>query len=214
MLTSLKKESLRKTFHLTAEISYILVYSFLRYFWNEQAAFLGLTFILLILLEIEYARLEVKLQMPKFFFLFIRRKEYNNVASSLFIATATIIAFASFNYAIAMLALLFAVFGDITSAIVGIKFGKHKIFRSKTLEGFLAGFAINLLVGFLILPAYPIVFISMATVASVVELLTNKLDDNLTVPIFSGFTGQMLIYILGIQILEFPYPFEWLFNFF
>ena len=34
----------------------------------------------------------------------------------------------------------------------------------------------------------------MAIVASFVEVITNKLDDNLTVPLFAGFVGQMIVY--------------------
>ena len=106
--------------------------------------------------------------------------------------------------------MLLTVFGDLASAIVGIKFGKHKIFRKKSLEGFLAGFLINLLVGFLILPAYPIIYVMMAVVASVVELLTGKLDDNLTVPLFAGFTGHLMALAIGVNLAVFPGPLAWL----
>lgn len=208
----LKKEILRKLFHLM-EVPLLLAYSVIRYVWSERVAISVLTAMLLILLEIEYVRLEVRPKIPQMLNLF-RRKEQNNVTGTVFFITGTIIAFAVFDYAIAMLALLLTVFGDLASALAGIKWGRHKIFHSKTLEGFFAGLVMNLAVGYLFMPGFPVVFIAMALVASFVELLTNKLDDNLTVPLFAGFTGQMIVYILGIHILEFPEPLGWLFAFF
>lgn len=209
---SLKKEILRKLFHLM-EVPLLLAYSFIRYFWSEQAAIMILTAMLLILLEVEYVRLEMKPKIPQMLNV-LRRREHNNVTGTVFFIIGTIIAFAVFEYGVAMLALLLTVFGDLASALVGIKWGKHKIFRNKTLEGFLAGLAANLLVGFLFMPELPLVFVSMAGVASFVELTTNKLDDNLTVPLFAGFTGQMIVYALGVQLMDFPGPLGWIFTFF
>jgi dolichol kinase len=144
----------------------------------------------------------------------LRDRERNNIAGSIFFIISTIIAFSVFDYQIALLALLMTVFGDLVSALVGIKFGKHKIFRKKTLEGFTAGFLMNMLVGWLFIPEQIVVFVLMAFVASLVELFTGKLDDNLTVPLFAGFVGQMLVYVLGIQLASFPGPMSWLFQMF
>jgi dolichol kinase len=166
----------------------------------------------LVLMEMEYIRLEVKPKLPNHLNIF-REREKNNVTGSIFFIAATIITFAVFDYTIAILALMLTVFGDLASALVGIKFGKHKIFHKKSFEGFLAGLAMNLVVGLLILPSYPAIFISMALVASIVELMTGKLDDNLTVPLFAGFTGQIIAYTLGAQLNVFPVTFEWIFSF-
>ena len=208
----LKNEIIRKLFHLM-EIPLLLGYSVIRYVWSEQVAIFVLTAMLLILLEVEYVRLEMKPKIPQMLAL-LRRKERNNVTGTVFFIIGTIIAFAVFDYGIAMLALLLTVFGDLFSALIGIKWGKHKIFRNKTAEGFAGGFAVNLLVGLLFLPQFPLIFIPMAFVASFVELITNKLDDNLTVPLFAGFTGQMIVYALGIQLMEFPEPLGWIFTLF
>lgn len=195
------------------EVPLLLGYSVIRYMWSGQVAILALTALLLILLEIEYMRLEVWPKIPQLM-PFMRRREQNNITGTVFFIIATIIAFAVFDFGIALLALLLTVFGDLASALVGTKWGKTRLSGSKTLEGFLAGFAMNLLVGFLFFPQFPVVFFSMAVVASVVELMTNKLDDNLTVPLFAGFTGQMIVYVMGIHLLDFPWPLAWLFAFF
>lgn len=208
----LQKELLRKFVHLL-EIPVLVGYSVARYFWGESAAIIVLTALLLILLEIEYVRLEVRPKLPAMLNVF-RRHEKNNVASTVFFVAATVICVSAFDYRIAMLALLMTVFGDLVSALVGMEFGKTSLFRKKTLEGFLAGLAANVAVGVLVLPDHPEVFLSMAVAASIVELITNKLDDNLTVPLFAGFTGQMLIYILALPSPAFPEPFGWLFSLF
>ena len=212
MTPSLKKEILRKLFHLM-EIPVLLVYSYIHFVWDGRVAILALTALFLILLEVEYVRLEVRPKLPAIMSLF-RPRERNNVTGTVFFIAATIIVFSAFDYSIAMLALLLTVFGDLVSALVGIKYGKHKLFKKKTWEGFLAGLAMNLLVGWLFLPEFPLVFIPMALVASFVELITNKLDDNLTVPLFSGFTGQMIVYLFVLNLPPFPGPLAWIFQLF
>lgn len=197
-------------FHLM-EVPVLLVYALTRFFWSEKIAILALTGLFLLLMEIEYIRLEVKPKIPNAFNVF-RAKERDNVAGSIFFVAATIMAFSVFDYSIALVALLLTVFGDLAAALVGIKFGKIKIFRDKSLEGFLAGLVMNLVVGFLIMPDFPALYITMAFVASTVELLTGKLDDNLTVPLFAGFTGQIVAFMTRVDLSAFPGPMQWFFN--
>lgn len=201
---SLRKEILRKLVHLL-EVPVLIGYTLVRHFFDEKLATLVVTGVLLVLLEIEYIRLEYKPKLPEFFDVF-RYHERNNVAGTIFFTAATIIVFAAFDYPIAVTALMLTVFGDLASALVGIKFGTITLYKDKTLQGLLAGFAMNCLVGYLFLPAYPVIFLPMAAVASLVELLTGKLDDNLTVPLFSAFTGQMIVFLLHAPLTTFPGP--------
>jgi len=210
MSKSLRKEILRKMFHLM-EVPVLLIYAFTRYFWSEKVATLVLTGLFLLLMEIEYIRLETKIRIPDSFNVF-RAKEKDSVASSIFFVAATIMVFSVFDFSIAFTALMLTVFGDLASALVGIKFGKTKIFHQKTLEGFLAGLVMNLLVGFLLMPDYPALYITMAFVASAVELLTGKLDDNLTVPLFAAFTGQIVAFMTQANLSAFPGPLQWIFT--
>ncbi|MGL5830724.1 MAG: diacylglycerol/polyprenol kinase family protein [Candidatus Altimarinota bacterium] len=198
------KELLRKMVHLL-ELPVLLVYTIIRYYYGPQFGILVLTALLIILLEIEYVRLEYKWKLPEEINI-LRRHEKDNLAGNIFFIVATIICFAAFDYQIALLALLLTVFGDLMSALVGLKFGKTKIYRKKSLEGTIAGMSTNLLVGYLLLPEQPEVFIPMAVTASLVEVFTGKLDDNLTVPLAAGFIGQILIYFFSVQLTTFPGP--------
>jgi dolichol kinase len=201
---SLFKEALRKLFHLM-EVPVLIGYTLVRTYFSERLATLMITVLFLILLEIEYVRLEYNPKLPEILNVF-RIREQDNVTGTIFFIAATIIVFAAFDYPIAVTALVLTVFGDLAAALIGIKFGKKCIFKEKTLEGTLAGFATNCLVGYLFLPAYPVIYLSMAFVASLVELLTGKLDDNLTVPLFAAFTGQLMAYFLHAPLTTFPGP--------
>lgn len=65
------------------------------------------------------------------------------------------------------------------STIFGIRFGKHRIWKKKTLEGFLGGFIITALLMMLITAPFYAVLISL--VAGLVELFS-PVDDNLIIP--------------------------------
>lgn len=200
----LRKEILRKFVHLL-ELPVLLGYTLLASFYGIKVAILAVTALLIILLEIEYIRLEYKLKLPAVIDI-LRRREKDNIAGSIFFVASTIICFAAFDYAIALMALLLTVFGDLAAAIIGIKFGRTKIFHKKTLEGFIAGLIINVLIGYIVMPGEWQIFLPMALTASLVELWTGKLDDNLTVPLAAGFAGQMLIFVWQTGLPTFPGP--------
>jgi len=90
---------------------------------------------------------------------------------------------------ISIATLFFLVFGDAGSGIIGTRYGKREIFKGKTLEGFLGGFLFNLIIGFIIYPFLNIsllLLITGALVASTVEILPLKVNDNLSVGIITA----------------------------
>lgn len=203
-------EMLRKAVHLTS-LLIVVGYTILLNYFSARTTILIMTALLLILLEVEHFRLEHRSSMVSFFDKLFRRKEKDNVSGAVFLVVSCIICFSAFEYWIANLALFMAVFGDMFSALFGRAFGKTKIFRNKTVVGTLAGLFANLGVGFLILPQYSLVIIPMAFMASFVELITNKLDDNLTVPLFAGFIGQMIVYYTDLTLPPIDFTFLGLF---
>ncbi|HOJ95651.1 MAG TPA: hypothetical protein PK024_02255 [Methanospirillum sp.] len=68
---------------------------------------------------------------------------------------------------------------DSFSTIFGIRFGKHRIWKNKTFEGFLGGVIITMALLSLIAP--PLYSILISLVAGFVELLS-PVDDNLIIP--------------------------------
>jgi|SRR3989338_60364 len=160
----------------------------------KQVALLFLVALLILFLILEYLRLELNWKMP-FFSQFIRAKEQNRMYGVVYFLSATIISLAVFHPKIALTALLMTTFGDMAAALIGKKYGATLIYRNKTWAGFLAELVTNLAVGFLILDNIYII-LGMAFVATIVETLVDELDDNLLIPIFSGFAGQIVLFSL------------------
>jgi len=160
----------------------------------KQVALLFLVGVLVLFLILEYFRLELGWKML-FFSQFIRSKEQHRMFGVVYFLAATIISLAVFNHKIALAALLMTTFGDMVAALAGKKYGTTLIYRNKTWAGFLGELTTNLIVGFLILSNIYVI-IGMAFVATIVETLVDELDDNLLIPLFSGFVGQIILFSL------------------
>ncbi|MEA3342668.1 MAG: SEC59/DGK1/VTE5 family protein [archaeon] len=202
---SFSTEILRKMIHLNA-IYIVLIYEF----FGKGIALLVLTIALIIALEIEYFRIEWGKKIPLVQVLF-RQKEEKTLGGHVFLGIGAIVVISVFSKDVALLAILMTLVGDAAAAIFGRIYGKHFIpgLKNKAIEGVFAEFAADILIGIIYLtlfignitPMYWIILIIMSFVATMMETLCSKLDDNLLVPVFSGFAGQALIFILPVLIM-------------
>jgi len=183
----------RKAIHITILII-LLAYNSIQNNYSKQLGLLFIVALLVVLLIIEYLRLELGVRMP-LLLLFIRPKEEHRLTGSVYFLVATIIALGVFDFRIALAALFMTTFGDLTASLVGKTLGKSLIYRSKTWAGFFAEFIVNLIVGFIVLNNIYVI-IGMAIVATFSEILVEEIDDNLVIPLFSGFVGQLIRFIL------------------
>ena len=186
-----------KIIHFTILIVLVLFFTIKKQ-TGQQIALLFLVGILIIFLILEYLRLELNFKLP-FFHQFIRPKEQYRVFGVIFFLTSTIIALAVFDVPIALAALLMTTFGDVSATIAGKKYGTTILFRNKTVTGFVAELITNLIVAIIISLVFLIniyILIIMAFVATITETLVDELDDNLIVPIVSGFIGQILLFLI------------------
>lgn len=115
---------------------------------------------------------------------------------------ATLLTILIFPKVVAISAILTLAIADPLSAIIGIKYGKHRIVPNKSLEGSAAFFSACFLCIFVVfslaqvggtmasLFAYSVI---SAFLCSCVEMLPLRIDDNLTIPIFTSTT----LWILG-----------------
>ncbi len=111
---------------------------------------------------------------------------------SIFTTTTFLISFLMtillFRKDIAITAMLFSIFGDAASAIVGIH-GKKKIL-DKSIEGSLAFFVTCLAIGSVLaltkIRLDPAVFILGAFSATIIELVPLPVDDNFTISLVAG----------------------------
>jgi len=187
----------RKIIHITILIVLVIFFA-IKNQVGEQAALLFLVLLLLIFLVLEYFRLDLNFKLP-FFHQFIRPKEQYRVYGVIFFLSSTIIALAVFDTAIALAALLMTTFGDMSAALAGKKYGTTILFRNKTVVGFVTELITNLIVAVVISLVFSIniyIPIIMAFAATITETLIDEMDDNLIVPIVSGFIGQILLFII------------------
>lgn len=100
---------------------------------------------------------------------------------------ASLLSIILFPKKIAIVCITFLVLGDLFAAIIGKKWGRVRIFSGKSFEGSLACFIICLVVSVFVIRIEPIVGLFGAVAATVFELIPIGIDDNLTVPLASGF---------------------------
>ncbi|MEA2004131.1 MAG: SEC59/DGK1/VTE5 family protein [archaeon] len=192
-MISIRKEIFRKMVHLT---SVLIVGSY--YYFGKQVTLYLLAVTLILFIESEYVRIEWKKILPLVHD-GIREKERYTMAGHVFFLIGAIISISIFDMDIAIAAILMTTFGDSAAAIIGRKFGRTWIpgIKSKSLEGCFAELVVNLVIGYLFLDSV-IVILVMAFTATIVETLIEKLDDNLLIPVFSGFNGQIVVFLLRV----------------
>ena len=95
-----------------------------------------------------------------------------------------------------LLALFFLAFGDTLAALVGMKFPFLKV-GNKTLSGFFACFIMCLFVGLILnFEISSKIILIGAFTAAIAELTSIKINDNISIPVLSGFAmylGSILI---------------------
>jgi dolichol kinase len=100
---------------------------------------------------------------------------------------------------------------DPLSAIIGIRYGKNKVVKHKTVEGSLAFFFSNLIITFLVffwwtsflnIMLGPVILLSILTAisTSLFEMIPLRLDDNLTIPLFTAGVTLLLCTLLSIPL--------------
>lgn len=195
MVLMLLQEIGKKVIHIIILLA-LIGYAVINNQFGSRAALLMLVALLIVFLILEYFRLELDWRLPLFSQL-IRAKERERMFGVVYFLSTTIICLAVFDFRIALAALLMTTFGDMAAAVIGKRYGTTLLFRNKTAIGCLSELVVTLLVGIIILASvYQIyIIIVMAFTATIVETLVSELDDNLLVPLFTGFIGQ-IIYIL------------------
>ena len=113
--------------------------------------------------------------------------------TALLIANIIVIAF--FKKQVAIVSLVYMLFGDTASAIIGTKYGKVKM-GDKTLEGSLAFFITVMVIALLFsqwsgIRIHLIILIFGAIAATITEALPIEINDNLTVALAAAIIMQI-----------------------
>ena len=185
----------RKFIHVFA-LLFLAIYIVVNLRYGHVLGLFTLTIILVLFLIIDFIRIKSKRKIP-IFHIFWRKKESTRLGGQVYFIIGTIIALAIFDFRIAVVAVGMTVFGDMADALVGKGIGSHwiKSIPDRNWEGVIAEFVVDVLIGFTLLTNVWII-IGMALAATVVETLFTFADDNLTIPVFAGLVGQILLMLL------------------
>ena len=189
-----KSEILRKLLHLSSSIIPLSYFFILK---DQGLMMMILLFLTTISLLIEYFRYNYRGRLrnifQKYLMEILRTKEIEGQFTG---ATWMLIGFTFtvllFEFEIAVLALLFLCIGDSVAAIVGTAFPIGKIWN-KSLLGSFAGIILCAIFGIIINNSLsPKLIILGAISAMFIELIPSRINDNFSIPIFSGFIMHIL----------------------
>jgi len=154
--------------------------------------------VLLLFLLMDVIRLFSK-RVSEFFhnevpFKIFKEKERVRVSSMTLFLLGILLSFLLFDVRVAFVSGCFLTFGDLAAKIIGMSFGKRKLFE-KTLEGSLAYLVVSVYVAHV---ASVLGFVGLtagllgALASTVCEVIPLSIDDNVSVPIFSALVMSLL----------------------
>jgi phytol kinase len=112
----------------------------------------------------------------------LERKEVLPGKGTLYFAIGVFFCLVFFPLTVVVPAVICLAVLDGVATIVGVNYGRHRIWKGKSLEGTLAGIGATIIALLVLTPLSPILALAAAVVAGIVELLT-PVDDNLLIPV-------------------------------
>ena len=201
----------RRLFHASMGLSVVLVYQFL--LTHSRAIYiLGFCACVVYILEqirINYPELAGNIKIiNKYLF---RAEEQLKESAGVPYVMGILLTLISFPKVVALVAIYTLAVADPMSAIIGIKYGKTKVVQGKSLEGSLAFFVTSFIITFLVFfwwTSYLQIMLSsvillsflVAFICSLFEMIPLRLDDNLTIPLFTAGMTLLLCSMLGVPV--------------
>jgi dolichol kinase len=139
---------------------------------------------------------------------FVRAEEQVREAAMTPFAIAVLLTILTVPKLAALIAIYTLAIADPLAAVVGIRFGRRRVARNRSLEGSLAFLVATVAIAALVLrwgtSAAPIPIAATSATIGIVatgcELLPLRIDDNLTIPIFVGFASWGLAALFGVPL--------------
>ena len=186
-----QKEVYRKFVHLSSSIFPLLLYLI-----GKKNFIMYIIPILIFCIALDYSRRHVKMINQLYFYIFgivTREKELHSPTGATWVFTGIILTVLIFNVKIAIISLLILSFSDSMAAIIGLKFGKTKLF-SKSLEGSFAFFLTTSIIMLIFTKLNMVHVFFMSILITISELIKWNLNDNVMIPLTAG----LLLYIGGV----------------
>lgn len=200
----IKSEFHRKAIHLFSTVIPVI------YFFTSREFIIGLVGIgtlMMIALDVLKAYTVTFEKLYRSVFHYMLREDEKDFKRTLFTggtyyAIGIFLSLLLFEKEVAVLSILIMIWCDTMAALTGKKFGKRKIYGSKTLEGTAAFIVTGFIIIFVLQQVFPEYnyyksgFITV-TAASLFELYGwQRINDNLSLPLFSGIIFIILNNIL------------------
>lgn len=139
---------------------------------------------------------------------FVRAEERVRESAMIPFVIAVLLTILTLPKAAALIAIYTLAVADPLAALVGIRFGRHRLVRNRTVEGSLAFLVVTTAVAAGVLyygeVAPPTLIASMAIAIGVLsagfELIPLRLDDNMTIPLFVGFITWLVAALAGVAL--------------
>jgi dolichol kinase len=201
----------RRLFHCSMGLGVGLVYQFL--LTHSRAIYiLGFCACVVYILEqirINYPELAGNVKViNKYLF---RAEEQLKESAGVPYVMGVLLTLISFPKVVALVAIYTLAIADPLSAIIGIRFGKTKVVENKSLEGSLAFFGATFLITFFVffwwtsflkIMLGTIILLSflVAFICSLFEMIPLRIDDNLTIPLFTAGMTLLLCSMLSVPV--------------
>ena len=140
--------------------------------------------------------------------LFVRAEEQVRESAMIPYAIAVLLTILTVPKPAALVAIYTLAIADPLAAVVGIRWGRRRIAQNRSLEGSLAFFGATLVIAVLVLSQTTDApwltaggaAVTIALASAVCELLPVRIDDNLTIPLFVGFTTWIVSALCGVAL--------------
>jgi glycerol-3-phosphate acyltransferase PlsY len=153
--------------------------------WGRTVLLLVLGPLALVFIAIDMFRFASKRRLSLLF----KSSEVKRFSSMTYFLIAIFLGFLVFPEVIPYLGLAYSSVGDLFSKLVGIRFGRHPLYKAKTWEGTAGFFAGAVMTGYiltLLLPVSLLLMLLGAGFAAAVEVFSERLDDNFSVSLLTG----------------------------
>ena len=191
-----KNEILRKLIHLFDSVIPLSLF----YISRENLLFI-LTPITIIFIILDFARHHIS-YLGKIYSTFfnivtreIEQKRNNVTGASYYLLGCLIVVYFFQDINIIISSLLIMSISDSFAALIGVKYGKTKIYGKKSLEGSFSFFVSTIIILYMFmnnLSSFEYIYISL--LITLVELFSfHKINDNLTIPVFAALALNYIV---------------------
>ena len=191
-----KNEILRKLIHLFDSVIPLSLF----YISRENLLFI-LTPITIIFIILDFARHHIS-YLGKIYYTFfdivtreIEQKRNNVTGASYYLLGCLIVVYFFQDINIIISSLLIMSISDSFAALIGVKYGKTKIYGKKSLEGSFSFFVSTIIILYMFMNNLsPFEYIYISLLITLVELFSfHRINDNLTIPVFAALALNYIV---------------------